>query len=65
MLEDDHFYTQEYCQKLLRQKQVIKRSKDDRVTPELNQLFSSAVKEDNSVQSSSNWPMLVLRNDFA
>ena len=60
-MEDDHYYTRDTVNKLLKQKLVIKRaSTDSRLTPEIR--FNENKAESKAI---NNWPMLTLRNDFA
>ena len=70
-MEDDHYYTRDTVQKMLKQRLVIKRaSTESRVTPEIhiNEKYhgGAATKEVAETSQVSNaWPLLVLRNDFA
>ena len=73
-MEDDAFYSQETIDKLIVQRGWLKAGAEKayqmklnlQMTPE-NQLMMRALgrKAVGEVVSRSNWPMLVLRNDFA
>lgn len=58
-LDEDHFYTRENCQKLLRNRLIVKRASSS------TKIISDQISSKISIEESTNWPMLVLRNDFA